>query len=64
MGTEPALPFYDVEFIPVERRLGQRRDPAAAANWRQFLYRTTGTIRHDRLEAHGRRIDDVSAPRC
>lgn len=62
MGTEPALPSYEVEFIPLERRLAQRRNPFATANWRHFLYRATGAIRHDRREAHGRRADDVSAP--
>jgi len=62
MGNETSLPCYEVEFIPVERRLGQRRGPFAAANWRQFLYQATGAIRHDRREAQCRRADDVSAP--
>jgi hypothetical protein len=60
MGTESAFQPYEVEFIPVERRLAQRRYPFVTANWRQSLYRATGTISADRREVQSRRIDDAS----
>ena len=60
MGTESAFQPYEVEFIPVERRLAQRRYPFLTANWRQSLYRSSGTISADRRDVHSRRIDDVS----
>lgn len=46
-----ALPVYQVEFIPLERRLGDRRvAPRGAA--------MPPGIRQDRRQAPGRRSDD------
>lgn len=59
MGTESAFQPYEVEFIPAERRLAHRRYPFASADWRQSLYRSTGTVSADRREVRSRRVNEV-----
>lgn len=53
MGRRATLPVYDVEFIPVERRMTQRRSPLQQAN-RTLPF-------GDRRRSPGRRQEDWEA---
>lgn len=52
MGDKTAIPDYEVEFIPVERRLRARRDPTKS----DLPAPITGERRH----AAGRREEDAT----
>jgi len=53
MKKETAIPSYEVEFIPAERRLLQRRSPIAQMN--------RYAMESDRRQSPGRRNEDVLA---
>jgi hypothetical protein len=53
MKPRSAIPVYDVEFIPLERRLYDRRGEAVRA--------ATRPARLDRRKLCGRRADDRSS---
>ncbi len=49
------LPSYEVEFIPVERRLNERRSPVAQ------MHRDEPYLGIDRRTQAGRRASDIAA---